>query len=262
MINLEIEENAYEFNEDYYKERRYDKNNVERGKKFFKLRYIKNKLKQNSANLEKKQKEQKEAGNGMEIDDTLQQPNYDKERILRKFNSDFIIIIEKSIISFNVKNYKESYEFLLSSGIIKNEGEYGEFLLVVSGFDKFLIGEFLAKQKFPNDKKLVLNNFIESINMKKKETKFIDCLKFLFSRIILPKDANLILEIMDKFSINYFETNKDNEEFVDIFKSSDKVYLLVSTILALNTMFTRKDIKIKNVIKKDEFIKMNSEISK
>ena len=98
--------------------------------------------------------------------------------------------------------------------------------------------------------------------MKKKETKFIDCLRFLFSRLILPKDANLILEIMDKFSINYFETNKDNEEFVDIFKSSDKVYLLVSTILALNTMFTRKDIKIKNVIKKEEFIKMNSEISK
>ena len=262
MKNLEIEQDAYEFNEDNYKERRYDKNNVESGKKFFKLRYIKNKLKQNSANLEKKQKEQKEAGNAKEIDDTLQQSNNDKERILRKYNSDFIIIIEKSIISFNVKNYKESYEFLLSSGIIKNEGEYGEFLLVVSGFDKFLIGEFLAKQKFPNDKKLVLNNFIESINMKTKETKFIDCLRFLFSRLILPKDANLILEIMDKFSINYFETNKNNEEFVDIFKSSDKVYLLVSTILALNTMFTRKDIKIKNVIKKEEFIKMNSEISK
>ena len=180
----------------------------------------------------------------------------------RKYNSDFILILEKSILSFNVKNYKESYEFLESSGIIKNASEYGEILLVVSGFDKFLIGEFLAKQKYSNDKKEVLNGFIESINMKKNETKFIDCLRFLFSRLILPKDANLILEIMDKFSVNYFDTNKSDENFVSIFKSSDKVYLLVSTILALNTMFTRKDIKIKNVIKKDEFIKMNSEIDK
>ena len=128
--------------------------------------------------------------------------------------------------------------------------------LFLSGFDKFLVGEFLAKQKFPNDQKEVLNTFIESINMKQNETKFIDCLRFLFSRLILPKDANLILEIMDKFSINFFDTNKKDLDFVDIFKSSDSVYLLVSTILALNTMFTRKDIKIKNVIKKEEFIKM------
>ena len=66
---------------------------------------------------------------------------------------------------------------------------------------------------------------------------------------------------MDKFSVNYFEVNKKDPIFVEIFHSSDKVYLLVSTILALNTMFTRKDIKIKNVIKKDEFIKMNVDIS-
>ena len=170
--------------------------------------------------------------------------------------------LEKSILSFNVKNYKDSYETLKNSLIIKSIKEYGEFLLVVGGFDKFLIGEFLAKQKYPNDKKDVLNNFIESINMKYPDISFLDCLRFLFTRLNLPKDANLILEIMDKFSVNYFEVNKINQEFIDIFKSSDKIYLLVSTILALNTMFTRKDIKIKNVIKKDEFIKMNADLSK
>ena len=259
MIKLEIEQDAFAFNEDNYKKRRYDKFNIESGKKFFKLRFIKNKIKQNSLNLEKKQKEGLASS---ELDDSEQQQRHDSERISRKYNSDFILTLEKSILSFNIKNYKESYEFLLTSGIIKNVGEYGEILLVVSGFDKFLIGEFLAKQKYPNDNKEVLNNFIESINMTKNETRFIDCLRFIFSRLILPKDANLILEIMDKFSVNYFETNKEDDDFVSIFKSSDKVYLLVSTILALNTMFTRKDIKIKNVIKKEEFIKMNSEIEK
>ena len=223
MMNLDMEQDAYEFKEEDYKNRRYDKKNVESGKKFFKLRYITNKLK-SSVNAEKKQKE---STGGGEEDDMAQQQTHDKERILRKYNSDFIIIIEKSILSFNVKNYKESYEFLESAKIIKNIKEYGEFLLVVSGFDKFLIGEFLAKQKYPNDKKEVLKSFIESINMKKNETTFIDCLRFIFSRLILPKDANLILEIMDEFSVNYFETNKSDDTFVDIFKSSNNVYLLI-----------------------------------
>ena len=253
MLRLELEEDAFNFNEENFKRRKYNKDNVEKcGKKFFRMRYVKNKIKENNLQAEKN----KESNEDSKL-------NLDKERILRKYNSEFILIVEKSILSFNVKNFKDSYEILKNSGIIKNEREYGEFLLVVSGFDKFLMGEFLAKEKYPNNKKEVLNNFIESINMNNdKVTSFLDCLRFLFSRLNLPKDANLILEIMDKFSVNYFEVNKKDTSFVEIFHSSDKVYLLVSTILALNTMFTRTDIKIKNVIKKEEFIKMNVDISK
>ena len=235
MFKLQSIQDAFEFNEDYYGERRYEKENIESGKKYFRLRFIKNKINLEEKKVEGENNEQKEQ-------------SIDKERILRKYNSEFLLTVEKSILSFNLKKYKESYEFLELSGIIKNVAEYGEFLLVVSGFDKFLVGEFLAKQKFPNDKKEVLNSFIESINMDNEKVKFLECLRFLFSRLILPKDANLILEIMDKFSVTYFEINKHDKKFVSIFKSSDKIYLLVSTILALNTMFTRKDIKIKNVI--------------
>ena len=257
MTKLEILEDAFNFNENDFKKRRYDKDNVEKsGKKFFKLRFLKNKLELNNSKAEKN----KNNANKEKNEDS--QLNLDKEKILRKYNSEFILIVEKSILSFNVKNFKESYEILKNSDIIKNEKEYGEFLLVVSGFDKFLIGEFLAKQKYPNDKKEVLNSFIESINMKMIEISFLDCLRFLFTRLSLPKDANMILEIMDKFSVNFFEINEKDKSFVETFKSSDKIYLLVSTILALNTMFTRKDIKIKNVIKKDEFIKMNADITK
>ena len=257
MIKLQIINDLSNFNEEDFLKRRYDKSNVEdAGKKFFKLRYLKHKLNSNNIKTEKEKseinKEQNEESHS----------NADKERILRKYNSEFILTVEKSILSFNVKNFKDSYEVLKESDIIKDVKEYGEFLLVVSGFDKFLMGEFLAKQKYPNDNKEVLNNFIESINMRMIEISFLDCLRFLFTRLILPKDANLILEIMDKFSVNFFEVNKIDPDFVETFKSSDKIYLLVSTILALNTMFTRKDIKIKNVIKKDEFIKMNIDIKK
>ena len=249
-----LDDDVYTFNEKDFNKRRYDKNNVESGKKFFKLRFLKTKLDTINNNLNIM------SNNNKKKDES--QLNVEKERYLRQYNSDFILTLEKSILSFNVKNYKDSYETLKNSLIIKSIKEYGEFLLVVGGFDKFLIGEFLAKQKYPNDKKDVLNNFIESINMKYPDISFLDCLRFLFTRLNLPKDANLILEIMDKFSVNYFEVNKINQEFIDIFKSSDKIYLLVSTILALNTMFTRKDIKIKNVIKKDEFIKMNADLPK
>ena len=248
-----LDDDVYAFNEKFFINRRYDKNNVESGKKFFKLRFLKRKLNSFDSNLNNINiKEEK--------DDS--QLNVEKERYLRQYNSDFILTLEKSILSFNVKNYKDSYEILINSGIIKNTKEYGEFLLVVGGFDKFLIGEFLAKQKYPNDKKEVLNNFIKSINMEYPEISFLDCLRFLFTRLYLPKDANLILEIVDKFSVNYFQVNNMDDEFVETFKSSDKVYLLISTILAINTMFTRKDIKIKNVIKKEEFIKMNADLSK
>ena len=65
---------------------------------------------------------------------------------------------------------------------------------------------------------------------------------------------------MDKFSEKYFICNKHDEKFVAIFCNINAIYLLVSTILALNTMFTRKDIKNMNIIKKDEFKSMNKDI--
>jgi len=45
MTKLEILDDAFNFNENDFKKRRYDRDNVEKsGKKFFKLRYLKNKL--------------------------------------------------------------------------------------------------------------------------------------------------------------------------------------------------------------------------
>ena len=121
MARLEILEDAFNFNEEDSKKRRYDKENIEKsGKKFFKLRYLKNKL---DANVKTE--------NNIKIINIEKNEDYqlnsDKERILRKYNSEYILIIEKSILSFNVKNYKESYEILKNAEIIKNEKEYGEF---------------------------------------------------------------------------------------------------------------------------------------
>ena len=185
---------------------------------------------------------------------------YETESEKRKCKTEFLLIVEKAIISFNLKKFQESYTYLESSGVIKKLEEFGKFLLIASGFDKFILGEFLAKEKPPNDKGEVLNSFINSIDMNYKDYSFLDCLRFLLTRLILPKDANLILVIMDKFSQHFYESNKEDKEFIKIFKNTNAIYLLVSTILALNTMFTRKDIKNMNVIKKEEFKSMNKDI--
>ena len=245
------------FDESKYQNRKYSKDNINNGKKFFKLRFIKR----------KKEKKKKAKTSSKQTELTL-----DDEKNTRIYNSDFLLILEQSILLFNQKKYKESFENLTNSEILlkdenkkgKNEKqleEFGEFLLVVSGFDKYLIGEFLAKDKPPNENGKILNSFINCINMNHKENSLLECVRFLLSRINLPKDANLILVIMEQFTKTFFKVNEKSGEFLDIFVNPDNVYLLVSTMLALNTMFTRKDIKNMNTIKKEEFINMNKQIN-
>ena len=247
---------------------KYNSKNIEKGKPYFRNRYIKDKLKEIDLTI----KRISNSGNVIKINEgerlfrtsfpILKSSNnkYETESEKRKCKTEFLLIVEKAIISFNLKKFQESYTYLESSGVIKKLEEFGKFLLIASGFDKFILGEFLAKEKPPNDKSEVLNSFINSIDMNYKQYSFLDCLRFLLTRLILPKDANLILVIMDKFSQHFYESNKEDKEFVKIFKNTNAIYLLVSTILALNTMFTRKDIKNMNVIKKDEFKSMNKDI--
>ena len=54
MLRLELEEDAFNFNEENFKRRKYNKDNVEKcGKKFFRMRYVKNKIKENNLKAEK-----------------------------------------------------------------------------------------------------------------------------------------------------------------------------------------------------------------
>ena len=247
---------------------KYNFRNIDEGKQYFKERYIKEKLEEINTTIKRlsySKDLEKEFNNPLRhslqtLSNKLSFDNYEKETERRKCETEFLLIIEKSIISFNLKKYQESYTYLENSGVIKNLDEYGTFLLVVNGFDKSILGEFLAKEKPPNENKDIINSFISSIDLNYKNNSFLECLRFLLTRIILPKDANLILIIMDKFSEKYFICNKHDEKFVAIFCNINTIYLLVSTILALNTMFTRKDIKNMNIIKKDEFKSMNKDI--
>ena len=236
------ENNIDLFDELKFVNRKYNKDNINNGKKFFKIRFIKKKL--------EKAKNKYKSGD-----------KFDKESNSLIYSKNFLLILEKAIFSFNQKNFNESYNTLTKEGIISSVKEFGEFLLSVSGFDKYLIGEFLAKDKPPNEKGEVLKSFINNIDMRHKKISLLECIRFLLSRINLPKDANLILVIMECFTNTFFEVNEKENEFINIFgTNSDNIYLLISTLLALNTMFTRTDIKNMNSISKEEFIKMNGTI--
>ena len=233
--------------------RRYNSKNIESGKKFFKNRFIQilNQQRQNnkipSINIRQNQSKM-----SFSIDKT-ELKRKEEERKELKYSSLFTNKTDKAIFSFNIKKYDNAYQELINIGIIYNEEEFSEFLLVFPGFDKSIIGDFLAKEKSLNKGFNILKLYMKKINFKNEY--FLDSLRFLVKRMNFPKDSGLIQNIIDEFTKAYYEDNKDNKNF----KNSDALYLLASTIMALNTMLTRKDIKNVNMIKKPEFISMNAD---
>ena len=296
LVEISYINDINEFESQDFIERKYDKKTLESGKLFFKYRFIKENMEKSKGKFDLRStttlnfnlnKVKGLTRSGTISDKRLSLPsksfftnnsrknndNNNEEKFnnnkseYRKYNGKFLLLLEKSIFNFNLKKYEESYNILLQEHIINSKAEFGEFLLVVNGYNKYILGTFLAKDKPPNDKKEILNSFVNSIKLKykantKKTNSFLECLRFFLSRLKLPEDSNLILEIMDEYSNQLFNINKDDEEFVKKFSSASAIYLLVSIILALNTMFTRKDIKNMNMIKKEQFIEMNKEIDK
>ena len=221
---------------------RYTEETIEVGKQFFKSRFINKKFqKEYDKNFDKN-------NNSIKY--------FDKGKIIKQLELLYLKKVEKAIFCFNLKSYMDSYNILLSNGIIENLEEFGEFLLIINGFDKFMIGEFLAKTHPPNENKIILKSFIRSINF--QNIPFIIGFRFFLTTLNLPKDANLILDIMNYFSLVFYNDNKSTK----LYKDSNSVYLLASTTLAVNTMFVRTDIKNVNKITKEQFVEMNCDVDK
>ena len=238
----------------FAEDRRYNNENIKSGKSLFLERYIFNESK----------KKVKNKHNSIKRISTNINSNFPEERIKEmeeaikkhKITEIFNKKLDKSIFSFNLKKYDNCYNELYNSEILFNENEFAEFLLVINGLDTFIIGDFLAKDKGLNSNFVILKTYMKKINF--KGMSFLNAIRFLLSRLNLPKDAGLILNIINEFTIVYYNDNNPSENY----KDSDALYLLASTIFALNTMFIRTDIKNMNVIKKEEFISMNQSCNK
>jgi len=171
----------------------YNKNNIESGRIYFKKRFMINMLKEHNYQQFTTNKNEKNVCITFESDD----------KVVLRYKRIYLQRLEKAIFLFNLKKFEDTYQYLRDSQIIKNIEEYAEFLLVTPGLDKYIIGEFLAKIKPPNKDYEVLKAFMQKINF--REFKFLDAMRFILSKINLPKDSGLILEIIDKFTVEYFK---------------------------------------------------------
>ena len=210
----------------------YSKSTKHLGRKFFKYRFLKQQIKNQK----------------------IQDNDFKIHTDLRRLKSKFTLLLEKSIFNFNLKKYKQSYEILLNENIINSLNEFGEILLVISGYDKDILSEFLSQDIEPNTSKEVLKSFLNCINKDLNFFSFEECLSFFLSNINCPKK-----EIIDEYSTQYFNVNKENKKFLTDYKSYDNLCLLITNTISINDAFINKD-KNKNnkPIKRDQFTKMNS----
>ena len=231
----EVKETEYmEIISDKTKPNRYKFHNFNEGNDFFKFRYICRKL-----------REIYTTGLKQILDNNLQLRSDDRQVI--HFSRLFLLKIETSYFQFNMSKYLESYNLLKDSDIIDDEEEFVEVLFLFPGFDKSVLGEFLSKDKGMNKGRCMLQFFMHKLNF--ENTDFIFAFRFLWQTIIPPKATDLVLEIINIFTIVY---EKDNPDYY----GSDELYLLCSTIMALNTSLHKKIESIKPLSLED-FIKMN-----
>ena len=235
-----------------YSTDRYDISSFNNNHNKFKQRFINRNsdkmLSNSSINIEKASTEKKS------IRKTLTNSNNNK---IIKYTTTYLNTIQKSIILFNSKKYSDCYQYLLSHNVIRNENEFAELLLISNGYDKSNIGNFLSKDTYELNKDYkLLNYYIQKIQF--TNVPILTSLRFLLSRINLPSDSNLLLKIIEIFSNVFYADNKS----YGIYKDSNCVYLLCSVILAVNTLFCRKDINNIKQITKEEFSSMNNDIDK
>lgn len=233
---LEIEE---EIISNKQKPRRYIIKNMNEGREYFKYRFLCMKI-----------REVYSSGIKKNYDNNLRLRADDRQVI--NFSRYFLIKMETAYFQFNLKKFFESYNLLKEASIIISEEEFAEVLLIFNGFDKSVLGDFLSKNKGMNKGLIILHFFIHKLNF--EGMTFLDAFRFLWMTINPPKDSNLILEIINIFTIVY---EKDNPEYY----GSDDLYLLCSTIMALNTSLHKKISTLKP-LPLESFIKMNTNISK
>ena len=225
------------FDENMFQNRKYNANNLEIGINFYKLRYLNRKLKTGPKQNQPKISTQKGKvlfplkEEELEKLERYEMINLERNQKITpkdvvKYKKLFLILIEKSVVSFNYKYIKESYEMLLDFDIIDNPYEFGEILLTETGYNSEVIGEFISKNDYPNEKEEVTNGFLGAIEISDFEN-ILEYIKFIFWRAKIPKNGFIITKIItnlcfqDKQVIGklkfLFKVNSDLNTFLDVF---------------------------------------------
>jgi hypothetical protein len=262
------------FDESMFRSRKYNANNLEIGIIFYKLRYLNRKLKtgfkQKHSNLGSSKGKvlfplKEEELEKLERHEMISSERKEKvtPKDVVKYKKLFLILIEKSIVSFNYKYFKESYEILLDFGIIDNPYEFGEILLTETGYNSEVIGEFISKNVYPNEKEEVTNGFLGAIEISDFEN-ILEYLKFIFWRAKIPKNGFIITKIITNLC---FQDNQVIEKLKYLFKEKSElntfldVFITLSQSSEVNTEGVKESLdQLLNIFPEEEKNKYYNEI--
>ena len=230
-----------DFDEKNYQNRKYNSNNFEQGEKFFKLRYIKSKLnslqknKLNEIKIETKllpELDQSEKEKLIQYEELSLINKKTKQNNIQKYFRIFLILLEKSIFYFNSEKFKESYDVLHDYDIIKNEAEFGEILLIISGYDRNLIEENIFKKK---EKEEIIKGFLNSIEMGHFSDLY-ECYKFINSMVLIPPNNVNKNIILNTIADRYYEDNKNNEKIMNYYKNRLNIFIFIKALFTTNIL--------------------------
>lgn len=173
------------------------------------------------------------------------------EKTKKTIEMSFLSKIEESILLFNAKQFEESFHKLKRSNIIMNINEYTQILMLYKGFDRNIFGDLLARDRFLNKSFVVTQIFMKLLDMKDD---IVYSIRVLASFINMPQDSSLMLVIIDYFSKEFYSQFKGKD-----YKDVNDVYLLICSILSLNSLFHNTCHKEKMDI--DKFVLINSSLS-
>jgi hypothetical protein len=254
--------------------RKYNASNLEIGIIFYKLRYLNRKLKtgfkQKHSNLGSSKGKvlfplKEEELEKLERHEMISSERKEKvtPKDVVKYKKLFLILIEKSIVSFNYKYFKESYEILLDFNIIDNPYEFGEILLTETGYNSEVIGEFISKNVYPNEKEEVTNGFLGAIEISDFEN-ILEYLKFIFWRAKIPKNGFIITKIITNLC---FQDNQVIEKLKYLFKEKSElntfldVFITLSQSSEVNTEGVKESLdQLLNIFPEEEKNKYYNEI--
>lgn len=171
---------------------------------------------------------------------------------MNRFTSYYRKKVETAIFLFNTNQYEKAYNSLIESEIIqKRKDEFAKALLLISGFDKILIGDFLSGESRPNENFSVAKLFIKQLNFDGDD--LIDSLRFLLSVLVLPlTDMQKVKNILKIFSTVYFNDSKDETKY----KNSDEILSICLVALDIDKIIKTA----RTGITMDEFIQSHPNV--
>ncbi|XP_052777069.1 brefeldin A-inhibited guanine nucleotide-exchange protein 1-like isoform X4 [Mya arenaria] len=162
-------------------------------------------------------------------------------------------IMEHGIDLFNKKPMK-GVRYLQDQGMLgTSPDDIAELFHSDDRLYKTVVGEFLGENETFN--KEVMYSYVDQLNF--AEMDFVSALRRFLEGFRLPGEAQKIDRLMEKFASRYCECNTK----LGIFASADAAYVLAYSIIILTTDLHSYQIKEKNRMTKEQYIKMNRGIN-